>query len=57
MVRFLTIDEVAEHLVVSTRSVKRWIDCGDLRVHRFGRLVRIAEEDLARFLEHHRPEG
>jgi len=42
-----TIDETAEFLNVSPRTVRRLIDSGALGAHRFGRLVRIGDEDLA----------
>ena len=42
-----TIDETAELLNVSPRTVRRLIDLGALRVHRFGRAVRIGDEDIA----------
>lgn len=45
-----TIDETAEVLNVSPRTVCRLIDAGALPVHRFGRLVRISDDDLAVFL-------
>jgi excisionase family DNA binding protein len=51
---FFTVAEVAERLNVSTRTVRRWIALGLLRVHRFGRTVRISEADLAAFLATHR---
>jgi hypothetical protein len=34
--------------------VRRWIDAGDLVVHRVGAIVRIAEPDLRAFLALHR---
>ena len=49
-----TIAEVAERLRVSTRTVRRWIEAGDLVAHRFGGIVRIAETDLRAFLALHR---
>ena len=52
--RFLSIGDVAEGLKVTTRTVRRWIALGLLRVHRFGRTVRISEADLATFLATHR---
>jgi excisionase family DNA binding protein len=52
--RFLTIGDVADCLNVTTRTVRRWIDSGLLRVHRIGRTVRISEADLAAFLATHR---
>jgi excisionase family DNA binding protein len=53
-IRFLTITEVAERLHVSVRTVRRWIDAGDLVAHRIGGIVRIAEGDLRSFLALHR---
>ena len=47
LTRLRTIDETAELLNVSSRTVRRLIDSGALQVHRFGRLVRIAERDIA----------
>ena len=51
---FFTVADIAERLDVCERTVRRWIDEGLLRVHRFGRTVRIAEADLAAFLAMHR---
>jgi excisionase family DNA binding protein len=48
--RLLTIPETAEHSRVSTKTVRRWIDCGDLHAHRPGRKILISEEDLLSFL-------
>jgi excisionase family DNA binding protein len=48
--RLHTIDETAELLNVSTRTVRRLIESGALPVHRLGRLVRIGDPDLAAFL-------
>lgn len=44
--RMLSIVAVAARLDVSTKTVRRAIKAGDLRVHRIGRLYRITEEDL-----------
>lgn len=49
--RFFTVAQVADLLVVSARSVRRWIAEGDLPTHRFGRQVRISEIDLRTFIE------
>ena len=45
-----TIDETAELFNTSPRTVRRLIESGALSVHRFGRLVRISDDDLAAFL-------
>ena len=55
-ISFFTVSDVAEHLGVSTRTVRRWIDGRRLIAHHFGRAVRIAEEDLRAFLTAHRGE-
>ena len=52
--KFFTIAEVAECLNFSTRTVRRWIERGELVSHRFGAAVRIAETDLRAFLAQHR---
>jgi excisionase family DNA binding protein len=53
-VTFFTIADVAESLRVATRTVRRWIEAGDLVAHRVGSVVRIAEGDLRAFLALHR---
>jgi len=54
MTRFYTVAEVADLLVVSTRSIRRWIARGELLAHKFGRQVRISEIDLRAFVERRR---
>ena len=48
--RLLTVTEVADLCRVVSRTVRRWIADGDLKVHHLGRKVLIAESDLADFL-------
>jgi excisionase family DNA binding protein len=45
---------VAEVLAVSTRTVRRWISSGQLKVHRVGQVVRIAPAEFDAFLCQHR---
>jgi excisionase family DNA binding protein len=45
-----TIDETAELLNISPRTVRRYLDSGELPAHRFGRSVRVSDDDLASFL-------
>jgi excisionase family DNA binding protein len=47
--RWYTVKEVATRLRVSERTVYRWTDSGTLRHHRFGRAIRVSEEDLLTF--------
>ena len=53
-IKFFTISEVAECLNVSTRTIRRWIERGELVAHHFGAAPRIAETDLRAFLAQHR---
>jgi excisionase family DNA binding protein len=43
---FLTIQETAQKLKVSTRTVRRWIKQGDLPAFKIGKTVRILEKDI-----------
>jgi excisionase family DNA binding protein len=45
-----TMDETAELLCVSKRTVQRLIDSGALQAHYLGRAVRISDADIAAFL-------
>jgi excisionase family DNA binding protein len=47
--RFRSVNDIAEQLDVSTKTVRRWIETGQLHVHRFERRLRIADEDFAAF--------
>jgi excisionase family DNA binding protein len=53
-IKFFRIAEVAERLCVSSRTIRRWIESGDLIAHRRGGIVRVAESDLRAFLAMHR---
>ena len=48
---FYTIDQIATHLQVSTKTLHRWIKAGDLVAHRIGRKLRISESDLQAFIK------
>jgi excisionase family DNA binding protein len=50
----LTVDQVAEHLAISTKTVRRWIADGRLSVHRIGRQLRISGPDLQAFVAQQR---
>lgn len=47
--RLLTVQQTAEHLQLSDKTIKRKIASGELPAHRFGSRWRIAEEDLRLF--------
>jgi excisionase family DNA binding protein len=48
--RLLTMRDVAGLLCVSSRTVKRLLARGELPVVRVGRLVRVREDDVRRFM-------
>jgi excisionase family DNA binding protein len=52
--KFYTIEQIAECVDASTRSVRRWIEKGLLVAHRINGLVRISEADFRAFLATHR---
>jgi excisionase family DNA binding protein len=52
---FLTVQELAARWKMSTRSIGRMTADGRLRVHRIGRLVRIAVADVVLFEAASRP--
>jgi excisionase family DNA binding protein len=49
-VALLRVDQVAGLIMVSNKTVRRWIAANELAVVRFGRTVRISEAELARFI-------
>jgi excisionase family DNA binding protein len=52
--KYYRLDEVAERLQVSKRSIARWVEAGALPVIRLSAQkgsVRVAESDLRAFLE------
>ena len=49
-----SVTETAKLLKVNPKTVRRWIENGDLTVHRFGRQIRITEPDLVTFIRQHR---
>jgi excisionase family DNA binding protein len=54
---YWTLEEVAERLKVSRRTVNRWVEDGKLTAVKFapGRgHIRIAESDLKEFVDQHR---
>lgn len=49
-----SIQNIADRMDVSPKTVRRWIASGDLIVHRIGAVVRVSEADLQAFLARHR---
>ncbi len=48
--KMLTVEQVANDLQLSVRTVRRLIEDGSIPVHRIGRSLRISEDDLDRYL-------
>ena len=50
--------QIAETFQVTPRTVARWLSTGILPFYRFGRAVRVADDDLRAFIERNRsPRG
>jgi excisionase family DNA binding protein len=47
--RYLRVDEVADYFAISTRTVYRLLDEGDLQATRIRGCVRVLVEELKRF--------
>ncbi len=52
--KLLTLDQVADSLAVSTRTVRRLIDNKDLRCVSVGRQKRVVPKDLDAFVNAHK---
>jgi excisionase family DNA binding protein len=50
-IRWLSTKEASELLGVTLRSLYRFIDEGDLVAYKFGRVIRIQQTDVERFIE------
>ncbi len=50
-IRWMSTKEASEHLGVTLRSLYRFIDEGTLTAYKFGRVIRLQEPDVERFIE------
>ena len=50
-IHWLSTKEAAARLGITLRSLYRFIDEGDLVAYKFGRVIRIQEPDVDRFIE------
>ena len=48
--RLYSLEEVAGHLKLNVRTIKRFVAAGHLQVVRFGRTPRVTSTELSRFL-------
>ena len=49
--QLLTVEDAAVRLSVSTKSIRRWIEAGELPAVRLGRAVRVEEAAVADFID------
>lgn len=50
-IRWMSTKEAAEYLGVTLRSLYRFIDEGMVPAYKFGRVIRLQEADVDRFIE------
>jgi excisionase family DNA binding protein len=50
-VAWLSTKEAAARLGITLRSLYRFIDEGDLAAYKFGRVIRLRQEDVSRYIE------
>jgi excisionase family DNA binding protein len=51
---YYTLQDIADRLKVSYRTVYRWVRAGKLPAYKFGQDWRVKESDLREFVEAHR---
>jgi len=49
--KYLSLEEIAQQLNVSERTVYRWVRSGDMRAFRLGHITRVTPEDFQKFIE------
>jgi len=49
--KYLSLEEIAQQLNVSERTVYRWVRSGDMRAFRLGHVTRVTPEDFQKFIE------
>jgi excisionase family DNA binding protein len=49
--KYLSTRKVAERLGVSVMSISRWVKSGKLIGYKFGKTIRISEDDLSQFVK------
>jgi len=48
---FYSIQELAKRVGVHENTVRNWIDRGELKAYKMGKVVRIKEEDFKQFVK------
>lgn len=44
--RWLSVDEIAEHLGISKVSIYKWVEAGKIPAHKVGRLLRFKVSEI-----------
>jgi len=55
--QLLKPEDIAQWMNVSRRTVKRWVQRGQLRAYKIGNVTRIRPDDFVRFLQNHDTEA
>ena len=55
-IRWLSTAEAAKRLGITPRTLYRFIDQGDIPAYRFGRVIRLKEDEVDSFIENCRIE-
>lgn len=50
-IEWINTDEAARHLGITTRTLYRFIDKGELPAYRFGRVFRLKRDEVEAFIE------
>ena len=50
-ISWLSTAEAAKYLGITPRTLYRFIDQGDIAAFRFGRVIRLKQDDVDRFIE------
>jgi excisionase family DNA binding protein len=53
-IRWMSTKGAADYLGVNLRTLYRFIDEGELAAYKFGRVIRLKEDDVVAFVEHSR---
>lgn len=55
-IRWLSTADAAKYLGITPRTLYRFIDQGDVAAFRFGRVIRLKQDDVDQFIEDRRIE-
>jgi len=50
-IQYLSLEDIAQEMHVSERTVYRWVRTGAIRAFRIGHITRVTKEDLQKFVD------